>query len=229
MPAIAAVAGRRSFPAKSQIVKALTACTARSAGRGPPRAPACPGSCPADHDADLPETPRKEEVIRRLLAHHASRPGRRHGGQLLRRHPATGPRRYRSCSGRRARDHGHRRDAGGGPAVPRTGGTGRASARAHLDDSVAGHVAGSGGDPGAAGGAAVRAGPGERPERAQPGVAATAGLARRSARRYVAGTLAGQRRRGGRRFLAAGHHLLAARARPCCGSCAPPGSGRPPS
>ena len=77
-----------------------------------------PRSRPSDHDPESDTTPRAEDVIRRVLAHH-SEPAR----QAARRAApppdlATGPRPCRCCSGRRARDHGHRRGPGGGPAVP---------------------------------------------------------------------------------------------------------------
>ena len=78
-------------------------------------------------------TPRKEEVIRRVLAHHGEQVRRAGSGPGPRRRPVTGPRRWMCCSGRRPRDRGHRRAArgrvgvagglpGGADAVPAAAG-----------------------------------------------------------------------------------------------------------
>ena len=48
-------------------------------------------------------TPRKEDVIRRVLAHHAEQARRAARSRPRRRRRATGPRPWRCCSGRTAR------------------------------------------------------------------------------------------------------------------------------
>ena len=52
-------------------------------------------------------TPRKEEVIRRVLAHHAGQTRQAAGRARRRLLPVTGPRRWRCCSGAGRHDRGH--------------------------------------------------------------------------------------------------------------------------
>jgi len=165
-------------------------------------------------------TPRKEEVIRRLLAHHAeqTRQARQRVVPVLAPgyHPETlavllglarGPvTRDRRADRRAPRSRPEQaRDAGVAEVRP---------ARTAPRGGVAGDLPGSPADLGATDPAAVRAGQPGQPGRAPARTRAAAGLAGGPAGPHLAGPLAGQRRRRRRQRVAAAARRLAARAWP---------------
>ncbi|MCE7007352.1 site-specific integrase [Kibdelosporangium philippinense] len=157
-------------------------------------------------------TPRKEEVIRRVLAHHAEQT--RHAARRAAAPPAPWPNRCRCCSEPGRRDQQRRRGLERGCAVRSTAKAGPHDAsRPSCGHGLAGHAAEPAGGLGAVVPATVRAGQPQQPvlpqERADPSV----GMVGKPTRRHLAGPMAGQRRGHGREVLAADPGTMAPRPR----------------
>ena len=85
---------------------------AQDPGAAADRCPVRARACPADHDTDLPDAAQGGRDPPAAGPSRRADPAGGGAGRARRRRPATGPRPWRSCSGRRRRDH--RR-----PAAPR--------------------------------------------------------------------------------------------------------------
>ena len=157
-------------------------------------------------------TPRKEDVVRRVLAHHQEQSRQAAARARPAPRPATVPRRWMCCSGtgRGDRRPGCRR--GRGPAG-RPGSSPRQVRAASGAAGLADHRRQPRGGARAADRPPVHAGRGWQPETSCPGAEPAAVLAGGPARRQLARALAGERGRYGWKPVAGGAWRVAWRAR----------------